>query len=127
MNPFKWFSKEEELPEPTEQEKREAAAFKNILKYGEDIGGMWHDACEKSSEAYREKSRVKEIVEEKIRQQQGIKLKDHWGRHDWNSIYIREHQRCKESPIGCCVTLMEYGRDNPKKDDPMLCFYCGKD
>lgn len=128
MNPLKWFQKKKEvLPEPTEEEKVAAEAFKQILKYGEDIGGMWRDVTRRQDEIYKEKYKIKEICEAAIIKQQGIKLKKGVMRHDWNSIYIREYKDCSESPLGCCVTMMEYGKDNPERDLPQHCFYCSKE
>lgn len=126
MNPFKWFRREPELPEPTQEEKIAAESFRQILKYGEDIGSMWKDVTHRQHEIYREKSRIKEVCEAAIIKQQNIKLKKGVMRQNWNSLYIREYRDCSQSPLGCCVTMMEYGKDNPDKDKSQHCFYCNK-
>jgi len=118
---------EEKLPEPTAQEKAEAESFKQILKYGEDIGGMWKDITARQDLVYKEKQIIKGTCEKAIIRQQGIKLKKYTHhRHDWNDIYIREYRDCGKSPLGCCVTMIEYGSDNPEKDYKQKCFYCSE-
>lgn len=126
MNLIKYFWPESP-PKPTEEEKAGAEAFKQILKYGEDIGGMYKDVTKRLDAIYKEKREIKEVCEKAITKQQGLKFKKgSLRRSNWNSIYIREYSDCNKSPLGVCVTLLEFGGDNPNKDDTQYCFYCNK-
>jgi hypothetical protein len=114
--------------EPTAEEKAASESFLQILKYGEDIGGMWKDICKRQNALYKEKCLIKEQCEKSIIRHQGIVLKGYSHlKHDWNDIYIREYVECEKSPIGCCVTMIEYGSDNPDRDEKQKCFYCNKE
>lgn len=121
----RWFT-EPSLPEPTEQEKIKAKAFKHILKYGSDIGGAYKDASKQVSDACALKSIAQKAAEAAIIKQRGIKLKSDLRSGDWNGIYIRSHSDCRKSPVGECVTMHEYGSNNPNRDDAQACFYCDK-
>ena len=127
MNLIKYFWPDSPQ-EPTAEEKAGAESFKNILKYGIDIGGMYKEVNARQSAIYREKREIEEICEKAIMKQQGIVLKKtRHGVHNWNSIHIRSYRDCEQSPLGVCVTMNEFGSDNPNKEDPNPCFYCKKD
>lgn len=123
----RWFQDE---PAPTAEEKAAAESFKQILKYGTDIGGHYKDVSDRLDIIHKEKRMAKETAEKAIIKQRGIKIKPlrGGGRNycNWNCIYIRDYSDCGESPLGVCVTMMEYGSDNPEKDEPQNCFYCEK-
>ena len=124
MNLYKRFFGEQALPEPTEEEKIKAEAFKQILKYGTDIGGAYKEACRMVSDACAIKNIAQEAAEKAIIKQRGIKFKNDVRAGNWNGIYIRSYSDCRKSPVGHCVTMHEYGSGNPKRDDPQTCFYC---
>ncbi|MCK5615414.1 hypothetical protein KAR91_76835 [Candidatus Pacearchaeota archaeon] len=125
MSLFKRWIKDE--PAPTAAEKAGAESFKQILKYGEDIGGMFKDVTARLDALFKEKREIREICEKAIIKQQKLKFKTNLRSYNWNGIYIREYRDCKKSPIGCCVTMIEYGSNNPEKDKPQPCFYCKKE
>jgi len=126
MSLFKRWRKDE--PMPTAEEKAAAESFKQILKYGDDIGGMYKDVIARLDAIYKEKRQIRDVCEKAIIKQQKIKFKkSSIINHNWNGIYVREYRDCKKSPIGCCVTMIEYGSDNPDKDKKQPCFYCTKE
>ena len=125
MNLFKrWL--DNEPPVPTAEEKKKAETFKQILKYGEDIGGMYKDVSIRLDAIFKEKRQIQAICEKSIIKQQRLKFKESTLSNNWNSIYIREYSDCKKSPIGTCVTMLEFGDNNPNINDTQHCFYCNK-
>jgi len=126
MSLFKYFSKNG--PEPTDKEKEESESFKQILKYGNDIGGRYKDIAARYDAIEKEKRKIVKECEKAIVKQRKIKLKKIRGpRYNWNTIYLREYTDCGRSPLGICVTMLEYGSSNPFTDDPQNCFYCNKE
>ena len=118
MSMFKRFVSD---PEPTEQDLADALAFKNKLKYGEDINAMYKAACDKSHEAYKEK----EFVLKKL---EGIyKFRKRKTYNNWTSFNISIFKECSKSPIGQCLYISYYGDKSPEKDNPTYCICCGKD
>lgn len=117
MSIFKRFTSD---PEPTEQEKADALAFKNKLKYGEDVAAMYKAACEKSTEAYNEK----ELVSKKLEKIFNFKKRKTYD--NWTSFNISMFKECKKSPIGKCLYISYYGDKSPEKDDPTTCICCKK-
>lgn len=114
--------------EPTAREKTEAESFKQILKYGKDIGGMYKDVSARLDAIFKEKRKIEEMCKEAIIKQRKIKFKNLgiWN-NNWNTLFLREYNNCKKSPLGICVTILEYGSNNPAKDDLQYCFYCNKE
>lgn len=111
---------------PTKKEKAAAKSFKNALKYGTDIGKMYNDARKNYHEAWEAKEEASKEAMRIIAKEREIKFKNTW--LNWNSLYIKEYSdHCKESPIGYCVTMHEFGSKNPDKDKPQNCFYCNKE
>jgi len=118
MNIFKRFTSERE---PTDAEKADALAFKNKLKYGEDIKGRWDAACQKSSEAYTEK----ELVAKKLEEMFNFKKRKTYD--NWTSFNVSIFNKCPKSPIKQCLYISYYGDKNPQKDDPTICICCDKE
>jgi len=126
MSLFKYFSKND--PAPTAKEMAEAESFKQILKYGNDIGGLYKDVAKRYDTIQKEKREIIKACEKAIIKQRKIKLKKIRGpKFNWNTLYLREYTDCGKSPLGICVTMLEYGSSNPYKDDPQHCFYCHKE
>jgi len=117
MNLFKRFTSE---PVLTEQDLADALAFKNKLKYGEDISARYKAACDRSTEAYREK----ELVCEKLAEIYKFKKRKIY--NNWTSFNISIFKECSESPIGQCLYISYYGDESPEKDDPTYCVCCEK-
>lgn len=119
MSVFKRFTN------PNAEEKAKAEAFKQALKYGSDIGGAYQDAKEKHHQSWKKLEEAKKAAENAMIKQLGLTFKNHW--NNANSIYIRDYSnRCTKSPVRYCVTILEFGHDNPSRDDPQNCFYCNK-
>ncbi len=109
-----------------EKRKAEAETFKQILIYGDDIRKLYTDIQEKSKKIFKEIKLAEDRIKDIICIQQKIKLKtDTLG--DWNTIYFRDYENCNKSPIGVCVTMLEYGSANLSENDPTNCFYCDKE
>jgi len=117
MNLFKRFTSE---PELSKKELADALAFKNILKYGDDVNAMYEAACDKSHEAYEEKKLVSKKLE-KI-----YKFKKRKLYNNWTSFNISLFKECSKSPIGHCLYVSYYGDKSPEKDDPTYCVACKK-
>jgi hypothetical protein len=117
MNLFKRFVSD---PEPTEQDLADALAFKNKLKYGEDINARYKDACAKSTAAYKEKDAVKDNLAEIF------KFKKRKTYENWTSFNISLFAGCTKSPIEHCLYISYYGDQSPEKDDPTYCICCEK-
>jgi len=115
MSLFKRFTSN---PEPTKQDLAEALAFKNKLKYGEDISGRYKDARKKASEAYEEQDRVKDKLEEIYN------FKKRRTMDNWTSFRISAFNECDKSPVGQCLYISYYGDKSPEKDDPIYCLCC---
>lgn len=115
MNLFKRFTSE---PEPTKKDLADALAFKNKLKYGEDINARYKDACAKSTEAYKEKELVKEKLAEIY------KFKKRTTYENWTSFNIAMFKDCSKSPIGTCLYISYYGKNSPEKGNPTYCVCC---
>ena len=115
MGMFKRFISE---PEPTEEELAGALAFKNKLKYGEDINSRYKDACDKSMEAYNEK----ELVKDKLGEIYKFKKRETY--QNWTSFNISMFKECAKSPIGHCLYISYFGDENPEKEDPTYCVCC---
>ena len=113
-------------PFTSRKEKRKIEEFKQILIYGEDIHKLYTDIQEKSKKIFKEIKLAEDRIKDIICIQQKIKLKtDTPG--DWNSIYFRDYEDCNKSPIGVCVTMLEFGSANPLGNAPVNCFYCDKE
>lgn len=115
MNLFKRFVSE---PELTKQDLADALAFKNKLKYGEDINARYENACEKSSEAYNEKELIKDKLAEIY------KFKKRTTNNNWTSFNISMFKHCSKSPINRCLYISYYGDSSPEKDDSTYCVCC---
>lgn len=107
--------------------KEKAEVFKQILKYGDDIGKLYRDSQEKSRKVYKERQIVEDRIKDIIAKELKIKLKSQMLMGDWNMIFINDYKECNKSPIERCVTLLEYGSKNPLKWTPAKCFYCNKE
>lgn len=126
MTIFKRWAQNE--PAPTAEELAGAESFKQILKYGEDIGGLYKDICARQDAIYKEKREIKKVAEKAIVKQRGLKFKRAVMDGNWNDIYIRDYAGdCNTSPLGVCVTMIEYGSNNPNDDDKQYCFYCNRE
>jgi len=110
---------------PTAKERAEAKAFKNTLKYGHDIGGVYEQAVHKYDIAWKQLNQAKEIAIAAIIKQRKIKTIDKWGW--WSEVKIRRDYECDNSPVGFCVTMYEFGSDNPKRNEKVNCFYCNEE
>lgn len=117
MNIFKRFISERA---PTTEERAEALAFKNKLKYGEDVNSMYQDARLSIHDGIKQQKHVKEKLEEIF------KFKKRTTRDNWTSFRISTYNKCQESPIGDCLYISYYGDLSPEKDDPIYCMCCKK-
>lgn len=107
---------------PNAKEKAEAKAFKNTLKFGHDIGGPYEQAVREYDIASEELRRANKDAIAAITKERKIKTVDRIGY--WSEVRIRRYHDCDASPVGFCVTMYEFGTDNPKRSKKVNCFYC---
>lgn len=110
---------------PTAEEKAEAKAFKNTLKFGHDIGSVYEQAVHKHDIAWEQLKQANKTAIAAIIKQRKIKTINKIGY--WSEVKIRRHYECDNSPVGFCVTMYEFGTDNPKRNKKVNCFYCNKE
>lgn len=118
MNLFKRFISE---PAPTEQELAEALAFKNKLKYGEDIAAKYNE----SRRLYDAHTILEKEVRDKLKEI--FKYKDRKITHNWTSFNISNYKDCHKSPIKRCIYISYFGDNSPEKEDKQFCICCDKD
>lgn len=111
----------------TTEEKKKAEAFRQILKYGDNIYKMYKDSREESRRAYKNCKETEDKIKDVITKQLKIKLKSQTATGDWNMIHINDFRKCDKSPIKVCITILEYGSKNPLRNVPTNCFYCHKE
>ena len=117
MNIFKRFKSNSPMKTKTAEE---VLTFKNKLKYGEDILGMYKESRKLIHQGIDQENYVKEKLEE-IFKYEKRKIYD-----NWTSFRISTFDECKKSPIKQCLYISYYGNLNPEKNDPIYCMCCEK-
>lgn len=112
MSIFKKF-----IPEPS---KADTESFKMRLKYGDDPRLLYKKAIEHRAIHAELTQQTTEILLKYYNVQESNEM------YNWSRLDIHQFRVCDHTPVGHCVSMFEYGQNNPERGEPALCFGCGK-
>jgi len=118
MSIFKRFASE---PEPTKQELADALAFKNILKYGDNVNAKYKESRKLYQESRDLEADVQRVLEKAFRYETRDVM------DNWTSFKIATYKDCTKSPIGQCLYISYFGNENPQRDDKPCCLCCDEE